>query len=186
LVINPPKPTWGPRCTFRPVYYISKVPSDCETCYNQVQKLLYVIIITKCTLLHYFESHLVLVVTSHELGDIIENCLAMGMIAKWPLELMGLDITYVPQIVIKSQALVDFMVEWTETQQLPTPVIRVHWSMYFDGSFTLNRAEGGVVLISPKGDRVHYMIRLHFRATNNVVEYEALINGLGIAIELRV
>jgi hypothetical protein len=30
-----------------PVYYIGKVLSDYETCYNQVQKLLYAILITK-------------------------------------------------------------------------------------------------------------------------------------------
>jgi ribonuclease HI len=58
--------------------------------------------------------------------------------------------------------------------------------MYFDGSFTLNGAGGGVVLISPKGDQLHYVIRLHFPAINNVVEYEALVNGLRIATELRI
>jgi ribonuclease HI len=29
---------------------------------------------------------------------------------------MGLDIAYVPQTVIKSQALADFLAKWTETQ----------------------------------------------------------------------
>jgi ribonuclease HI len=45
---------------------------------------------------------------------------------------------------------------------------------------------GGVVLLSPKGDRLLYVIRLHFYMTNNVAEYEALINGLHIATELEV
>jgi ribonuclease HI len=58
--------------------------------------------------------------------------------------------------------------------------------MYFDGSFTLNRARGGIVLISPKGDRLLYIIQLHFYVTNNVAEYEALINGLRITAELGV
>jgi hypothetical protein len=40
-------------------------------------------------------------------------------------------------MAIKSEALVDFMAEWTETQQ-SSPVTQEHWSMYFDGSFTLN------------------------------------------------
>jgi hypothetical protein len=53
----------------RPVYYISKILSDNETHYNQGQKLLYVILIMKCKLLHYFESHPVYVVTSHELRE---------------------------------------------------------------------------------------------------------------------
>jgi ribonuclease HI len=56
--------------------------------------------------------------------------------------------------------------------------------MYFDGSFTLNSVGGGVVLVSPKGDRLLYVVRLHFCATNNVVEYEALVNGLRITIVL--
>jgi hypothetical protein len=93
-----------------PIYHISKVLSECKTCYNQVQKLLYAILIMKRKLLHYFESHPVCVVTSHGLGEIVENRLTMGMIAKWELKLMGLDITYVPQTV-------------TETQQ---PITREH------------------------------------------------------------
>jgi hypothetical protein len=59
------------------------------------------------------------VVTSYGLREIIGNRLAMGRIAKWALKLMGLNITYVPQMTIKSQAMVDFVAEWTETQQPP-------------------------------------------------------------------
>jgi hypothetical protein len=170
----------------RSVYYISKVLSDCETRYNQLQNLLYVIIITKCKLLHYFESHLIHLITSYGHREIIRNCLATGRITMWALKLMGLDIPYVPQTAIKYKALVYFVAEWTETQHPPPPVTLMHWSMYFDGSFTLNRARGGVVLISPKGDRLLYIIRLHFSTTNNVVEYETLIKGMRIAVELGV
>jgi hypothetical protein len=56
--------------------------------------LLYVILIMKRKLLHYFESHPIRVVTSYGLGEIIRNYLDMGRIAKWALELMGLGITY--------------------------------------------------------------------------------------------
>jgi hypothetical protein len=66
----------------RPVYYINKVLSNCKTRYNQVQKLLYAILITKRKLLHYFESRPIRVITSFRLGEIIGNCLAMGRIAK--------------------------------------------------------------------------------------------------------
>ena len=41
-----------------------------------------------------------------------------------------------------------------------------------------------VVLISPDGSRLRYAICLHFLASNNATKYEALINGLRIAIEL--
>ena len=65
-------------------------------------------------LLHYFTDHEIAVVTSYQLGDIIRNCDAMGRISKWALELMGHDIRYIPRTTIKSQALVDFIAEWTE------------------------------------------------------------------------
>jgi ribonuclease HI len=42
----------------------------------------------------------------------------------------------------------------------------------------------GVILISLIGERMGYTIRLHFWATNNVTEYEALIHGLRIASKL--
>ena len=56
--------------------------------------------------------------------------------------------------------------------------------MYFDGSIMVPILGAGVVLISPDGSRLHYAICLHFSASNNAIEYEALINSLCIAIEL--
>ena len=41
-----------------------------------------------------------------------------------------------------------------------------------------------MVLISSDGGRLRYTICLYFLASNNAAEYEPLINGLRIAIEL--
>jgi len=65
-------------------------------------------------LLHYFTDHEVIIVTLYPLGDIIHNRDAMGRISKWALKLMGHDIRYVPRTAIKSQALANFVAEWTE------------------------------------------------------------------------
>jgi ribonuclease HI len=46
------------------------------------------------------------------------------------------------------------------------------------------RASVGLLFISPLGVHLRYIIRLHFAASNNVFEYEALVKGLHIAIEL--
>ena len=56
--------------------------------------------------------------------------------------------------------------------------------MYFDGSVMAPSLGARVVLISLDGSRLLYAIRLHFLASNNTMEYEALINLLRIAIEL--
>ena len=69
--------------------------------------------------------------------------------------------------------------------QLPTPdVTHEYWIMYYDGSIMAPGSGAGVILISPDGSRLRYAIYLHFLASNNATEYEALINGLRIAIEL--
>ena len=56
--------------------------------------------------------------------------------------------------------------------------------MYFDGSLMKRGVGVGLVFVSPLGVRMRYMVRLHFPSSNNVAEYEALVNGLCIAIEL--
>jgi len=77
---------------------------------------LYAVLIAKRKLHHYFESHPVTVVTSLSLGKVVQNRYAIGRIMKWALELTGQGILYAPQTAIKSQALADFIVEWTEIQ----------------------------------------------------------------------
>ena len=69
-------------------------------------------------LLHYFTDHEVMVVTSYPLEEVIHNHDAASQISKWALEFMGHDIRYVPRTAIKSQALIDFIAEWTEVQLL--------------------------------------------------------------------
>ena len=56
--------------------------------------------------------------------------------------------------------------------------------MYFDGSLMKKGAGVGLVFVSPLRVRMRYMVRLHFPSSNNVAEYEALINDLHIANEL--
>jgi ribonuclease HI len=59
-----------------------------------------------------------------------------------------------------------------------------HWKMYFDGSLNINGAGVGVYIISPSRDKLSYVLRIHFKASNNAAEYEAALHSLRIAIEL--
>ncbi|XP_073368001.1 uncharacterized protein [Aegilops tauschii subsp. strangulata] len=56
--------------------------------------------------------------------------------------------------------------------------------MHFDGSKMRLSLGAGIVLSSPKGDRLKYALRIHFTASNNIAEYEALMHGLRLAKEL--
>jgi ribonuclease HI len=170
----------------RPVYFISEVLSETKICYPQIQKLLYAVILTRRKLRHYFESHLVTVVSSFPLGEIIQCREASGRIAKWAMELMGEILSFAPRKAIKSQVLADFLAEWADTQLPTAPIQAELWTMYFDGSLMKTGAGAGLLFVSPIGKHVRYVIRLHFPASNNMAEYESLVNGLRIAIELGV
>ena len=78
----------------------------------------------------------------------------------------------------------DFVAEWMEVQLPTLDVTHEYWMMYLDGSVMAPGSGAGVVLISPNRSRLRYVIHLHFLASNNIIEYESLINGLRIAIEL--
>jgi ribonuclease HI len=56
--------------------------------------------------------------------------------------------------------------------------------MYFGGSLMKKGAGMGLVFVFPLEVCMRHMVHLHFPASNNVAEYEALINGLRITIEL--
>ena len=58
--------------------------------------------------------------------------------------------------------------------------------MHFDGSKMKTGLGAGIVLTSPKQDQLKYVLQIHFAASNNVAEYEALIHGLNIAKEIGV
>ena len=60
-------------------------------------------------------------------------------------------------------------------------------SCIFDGAFSLQGAGAGVLLVSPTGEHLNYVVQMNFsreEATNNTSEYEGLLASLRIAVEL--
>jgi hypothetical protein len=98
------------------------------------------------------------VVTDFPLGDILHNRDATGRISKWAVELRSLNIQFTPRKAIKSQALVDFIAEWTEIQQPCNNTILKHWKMYFDGSLKLGGAGASVLFISLEGKQMNGLL----------------------------
>jgi ribonuclease HI len=58
--------------------------------------------------------------------------------------------------------------------------------MYFDGSLKLEGVGVGVLLISPKGEQLKYVLQILWKASNNEAEYEALLHGLRLAVSLSI
>ena len=132
----------------------------------------------------YFLGHPITVVSSAPLGDIIQNREATGRVAKWAVELGPHGLKYVQHTAIKSQAVVDFINDWTELQMPEEKPDNTYWTIHFDGSRQLEGSGAGVVLASLRGDKFCYVLRLMFPCTNNVAEYEALLHGLRMAKEM--
>jgi hypothetical protein len=100
------------------------------------------------------------------------------------VEIGQYDVEFIPMWAIKSHALEDFIAEWTDSGLRGINELPDHWVMYFDGSYTLKGVGAGIVLIPPEGDALKYAIKLEFPATNNIVKYEGLVNGLQLAKDL--
>ena len=107
------------------MYFISEVLTPSKRRYPHYQKLAMGIHLASQKLAHYFQDHSIIVVSEAPLAEIMNNRYATGKIAKWGIDLLPYDLSYQPRRAIKSQALVDFLAEWTEiqnpTQSTPRP-----------------------------------------------------------------
>jgi ribonuclease HI len=56
--------------------------------------------------------------------------------------------------------------------------------MYFDSSLKLEGVGVGVLLISPNGEQLEYVLQVFWKVSNNEAEYEALLHGLRLAASL--
>ncbi|XP_074336871.1 uncharacterized protein LOC141674045 [Apium graveolens] len=185
-----------------PIYYVSKRLLDAETRYTNMEKLVYALILAARKLRPYFQAHRIEVRTAYPLRHILHKLESSGRMLKWAVELGQFNLEYCPRTAIKGQALADFIIKFDaevngkaivlaepssqgssqdeKRQELPHP----WWILHIDGAVNNNGSGAGIVLITPEGHRLMSAIYFTFYATNNDAEYEALINGLKLALEV--
>jgi ribonuclease HI len=56
--------------------------------------------------------------------------------------------------------------------------------MYFNGSLQLEGTGVWVLLISPTGEQLKYILQIFWKVSNNEAEYEALLHGLRLTASL--
>jgi hypothetical protein len=116
---RPPPPPGRVRTIQRPMYYVSDVLHEAKTRYLEVNKLLYVVLITSKKLRHYFQAHKISVVSSYPPRAVLHNPNVTGNIAKWAAELAEFERDFISHHAIKSQALAGFLVDWTPPANQP-------------------------------------------------------------------
>ncbi|XP_060969882.1 uncharacterized protein LOC133037084 [Cannabis sativa] len=176
----------------QPIYYVSKTLLDAETRYTQLEKLALALVTAGRKLRPYFQCHPIVVLTQYPLHSILHKPELSGRMTKWAVELSEYDITYQPRTAIKSQVLADFIADFSCVGQVQAEKellclneqTNSTWMLAVDGSSNSKGSGLGIVLTSPQGDVMQRAIRCDFKLTNNEAEYEALIAGLDLSIEL--
>jgi ribonuclease HI len=144
-----------------------------------LEKVLYAVLMASRKLQHYFQAYHIIVPSSQSLKDIMRNREATRGIGKWAVELNEFSIVYVHRSSIQSQALADFIADWTPgTQEEETNKDDEACIVFCDGSWGTFDAGAAAVLVVPSKVRTCYAARLDFSCTNNIAEYEALLLGL--------
>ncbi|XP_071727467.1 uncharacterized protein [Rutidosis leptorrhynchoides] len=169
------------------VYFISKVLQNGEVNYPAMEKLIYALVHIAKRLRRYFQAHPIQVLTDQPIKHVLTRPKISGRMAKWAIELGEHEITFLPRHSVKGQVIADFLVELPSDmiKQGETTVTRREvdefWELYTDGASSEEGAGIGIILVSPTGEEITYVIRLKFAASNNEAEYEALIAGLRLA-----
>jgi hypothetical protein len=162
-----------------PVYFVFEVLSLSKKNYTELEKVLYVVLMVSRKLRHYFQVYHIIVPSSQPLKDIMRNREAIRRIGKWATELNEFSIYYVHRSSIQSQALADFIADWTPgAQEEELNKDAEAWTVFCDGSWGTFGVGAAAILVAPSKVKTCYAARLDFSCTNNIAEYEALLLGL--------
>lgn len=119
--------------------------------------------------------------TEYPLQSLLRRSDFTGRITKWGTRLGTYDIWYKLRNSIKGQLLVDFVAEFTPVPGAFAGICRVmvkQWRVYMDNVSNIKGSGVRVIMVSAEGLRLDKSLGLGFYASNNEVEYEALIAKL--------
>ncbi|KAA0042068.1 uncharacterized protein E5676_scaffold306G003230 [Cucumis melo var. makuwa] len=157
----------------RALYYLSKTLVGAKVNYSPIEKMCLALFFAIDKLRDYMQAFTVhLVVKADPIKYVLSRPIISGRLAKWVVLLQQYDIVYISQKAIKGQVLASFLADH------PIP-----------SDWKLSRRSGagaGIVLISLEKYMLPYSFALAEQCSNNVAEYQALIIGLQMALEIGV
>nr|GEW35432.1 reverse transcriptase domain-containing protein [Tanacetum cinerariifolium] len=171
------------------VYFISRALQGPELNYSPMEKLVLSMVFAAKRLRRYFQAHPITVITDQPIKQVMSHPDAAGRLQKWRIILGEHNITYRPRTSIKGKILADFLTKMPSNASQGTSVVETQeepWTLFTDGSSCIDGSDAGLILTNPDGVEFTYALRFQFAASNNEAEYEALIAGLRIAMQLGV
>ncbi|RVW92740.1 Pro-Pol polyprotein [Vitis vinifera] len=106
---------------------------------------------------------------------------------QWAIELSEFGIEFQPRLSMKGQVMADFVLEYSQRpSQRQESSEKEWWTLRVDGASRSSGSGVGLLLQSPTGEHLEQAIRLGFPASNNEVEYEAILSGLDLALALSI
>uniref|UniRef100_A0A7N2L0M9 RNA-directed DNA polymerase n=1 Tax=Quercus lobata TaxID=97700 RepID=A0A7N2L0M9_QUELO len=180
----------------RALYYLSRTLNGAELNYSPIEKMCLALFFAIDKLEHYMQAYTVrLIAKADPIKYVLSRPVVSGRIARWAVLLQQYDLAYIPQKAVKGQALADFLADhpvpsdWEFSDDFPDENVfyieeMPPWIMFFDGAARREGAGAGVVFVSPQRQILLYSFSLSELCSNNVAEYQALIIGLQMAIEM--
>jgi hypothetical protein len=142
-----------------PVYFVSEVLSLSKKNYTELEKVLYAVLMVSRKLRHYFQAYHIIVSSSQPPKDIMINREAIGRIGKCAAELNEFTIDYVHRSSIQSQALADFIANWTPGAQGEEATKDAEaWTVFYGGSWGTFGAGAAAILVAPSKVRTCYAV----------------------------
>ncbi|XP_015162526.1 uncharacterized protein [Solanum tuberosum] len=179
------------------LYYLSRMMTPNELNYSPIEKLCLALVFLIQKMKHYFQAHVVhLISRENPIKFVMSKPLLSDRLARWYFQFQQFEIVYIPQKAVKGQALADFLADhpilddWELTNDLldedaMSIEIQHPWKMYFDGAAHRGGAGAGVVFIALQEEILPFSFTLKQCCSNNVTDYQALILGLEMAIDMK-
>jgi len=169
----------------RAIYYLSRVLNDTETRYHPSEKLCLCLYFSCIKLKQYIKPIDVYVYSHFDITKhMLSKPLLQSKVGKWALALIEYSLTYLSLKFVKGQIIADFIVDHSVSEKSLNFVDVRPWKLYFDGSSNKNGTGVGILIISLENIPTKLKFLLEKLCSNNEAEYEALIVGLEILLEL--
>ncbi|KAM1353366.1 hypothetical protein ACFX2H_032866 [Malus domestica] len=147
-------------------YYLNRTLTGAELNYSSIEKMCLALVFAIQKLRHYKHAYTIhLVAKAHPVKYVMSKPVLTGRLAKWALFLNQYEIIYVPTKAVKGQALADFLAD----HPIPT-----------DWKISDDLPDNDVFYINIFST---WTIEL---CSNNVSEYQALIIGIQMAINMEI